>query len=274
MGSRKSLLVAFLLLNTPAIALENKDVKRMSAAVVANVLTHIESNPSSKKEDIKRFVSRTMLECSIGLRSFNAKNEEDSGQPKIAMLADIYKSISLELVGETEFLRVIADASDDNKIILNLPQNTAEAFFKNIFNICAKLTQPDTTNEAIAESISLPELLSSYASPRSHDQAPTLGSAFEGRKFLYREMIESVYWNDWSGSIVSNQETGQVDIYISGKGKTSNFSGVLSINCESKSGYYWKTASNFSKPLSAADIKEQVPIEIISRAKKLFCVSR
>ena len=101
--------------------------------------------------------------------------------------------------------------------------------------------------------------------------APKVGSkANDVQYFLYRQFVEG-YWNDWLGVPVSDKETGQIDLYILGEGKTTSFDGVLSINCESASGYFWKTGSFWDKPAVEYDYNNNMPLEVISNARKLFC---
>lgn len=102
-------------------------------------------------------------------------------------------------------------------------------------------------------------------------QTPTTGSKTdEARVFLYRSPIE-IYWDDWSGVAVSSRKASQVDVYIRGEGKTVDFDGVVSINCDSGSGFFWKTASNFGEPLDERGINESVPLIAVAHAKEIFC---
>jgi hypothetical protein len=92
----------------------------------------------------------------------------------------------------------------------------------------------------------------------------------DGRLHLFREKVE-IYWNDWSGVRVSGRKGGQVDVHVRAEGKTEDSDGTLSINCQSGSGYSWRTAASFGKPLSEGDINRAVPIQVVANAKKLFC---
>ncbi len=49
----------------------------------------------------------------------------------------------------------------------------------------------------------------------------------DGSVFLYREPVE-IYWNDWTGIKLLGDKA-----YISGQGKTVQFDGVVSLNCQS-----------------------------------------
>jgi len=100
----------------------------------------------------------------------------------------------------------------------------------------------------------------------------TVGERGEaGSVFLYDQPIEGVYQNNWWGTAVSSGETGQINVYIHGEGKTVDFDGILSLNCENSSGYFWKTASNFETPVMKKDVIEILPNIILQNARKLFC---
>jgi hypothetical protein len=85
----------------------------------------------------------------------------------------------------------------------------------------------------------------------------------EGRIQLLYEPVEGVYGNFWSGMRVSGNGKNQTDIHVRGEGKTAMFEGILSLNCESKSGHLWLT--------SERDANETVPTEVIANARRFFC---
>lgn len=93
----------------------------------------------------------------------------------------------------------------------------------------------------------------------------------DGRAFLHREFIDRRFFNDWSGIKVSGNHSSQVFVHVSGEGKTVGFHGILSINCNSGSGYYWETAANYKRALTEADLNEIVPLSVIANAKHIFC---
>lgn len=102
----------------------------------------------------------------------------------------------------------------------------------------------------------------------AHAATPQQGDKLkDGMVFLYREKVE-IYWNDWTAKQLSGSK-----IYIAGEGKTAGFEGIVSLNCDSASGYSWITASNDRRRLgiSEAEIKEAVPIQALSSAFTLFC---
>jgi len=100
----------------------------------------------------------------------------------------------------------------------------------------------------------------------------TVGERGEANSvFLYDEPIEGVYGNNWWGTAISSGETGQINVYIHGEGKTVDFDGILSVNCESPSGFFWKTASNFGTPVKKTDMIEIIPNTVLENARKLFC---
>ncbi len=102
----------------------------------------------------------------------------------------------------------------------------------------------------------------------AHAASPQQGErSIDGMVFLYREPVE-IYWNDWKGKKLSGSQA-----YISGEGKTANFEGIVSLNCDSGSGYSWITASNSRQHLgmSETEVSRVVPIQAISAAFTEFC---
>jgi hypothetical protein len=103
------------------------------------------------------------------------------------------------------------------------------------------------------------------------EETPAVGSKTDrGRTFLLREPVE-MYWNDWSGVRVSDDGAGQVDVYIAGEGKTVVFDGVVSLNCESETEYYWRIAGDSGQALSEEEVDAKVPPRVIVNARAIFC---
>ena len=103
---------------------------------------------------------------------------------------------------------------------------------------------------------------------------PRLGTASNGGLYLYREPIE-MYWNDWVAYPLLDRKDlpshDQVEALIKAEGKTAEFYGVLSINCNNGK-YYWKgTPSNFQDALNQANIISTVPQQVVNNAITLFC---
>ena len=92
----------------------------------------------------------------------------------------------------------------------------------------------------------------------------------QGRYFLFREPVE-MYWNDWTGMPLNRGTAGQIDVHILGEGKSQEFDGVVSLNCTTGSGFFWKEASVWGKSASESDIAGAVPLVVISNARNLFC---
>lgn len=102
-------------------------------------------------------------------------------------------------------------------------------------------------------------------------------SSGEEGVFLYEEKIE-IYWNDWWAHPLRSREhvarVRQAEVAITGEGKTVDFSGVISMNCENGK-YFWKSASNFRRPLvDKQAIEDKVPDQIHRNVYKLFCRER
>jgi hypothetical protein len=99
------------------------------------------------------------------------------------------------------------------------------------------------------------------------DGAPAFGSDYEDGIYLCREPVES-YWNDWYAVLPSS---GQTELQIKSEGKTSGFSGNLTIDCESGQ-TSWSDASNFDEPLgSENEISDLVPSQVMVYAKRQAC---
>lgn len=85
--------------------------------------------------------------------------------------------------------------------------------------------------------------------------------------FLYEEKVE-IYWNEWSGLAINDSaETSQAEILIRASGKTADFYGILSINCNNAKSF-WISAVNYGKPVEASQV---VPQEVMMKASVSFC---
>lgn len=93
-------------------------------------------------------------------------------------------------------------------------------------------------------------------------------STYQDGTFLYEDKLEGVYSNFWTAYLL--RHTPSPELTIRGEGKTIEFSGVISLNCES-GGYYWETSSDFQNPLSESETKKVVPIQAIRAARRIFC---
>jgi hypothetical protein len=101
---------------------------------------------------------------------------------------------------------------------------------------------------------------------------PTSPARKRNQARLYREPVE-MYWNDWFGTLINN-ESDQADVAIVAEGKTSDFTGVISMNCENGL-YFWLTASlwrenvmNREGYLTRADT---VPEAVIAAVRYRYC---
>lgn len=92
--------------------------------------------------------------------------------------------------------------------------------------------------------------------------------------FLYEEKVE-IYWNDWWAHPLQSRKTrdkyGHADLTITGEGKTVDFRGIISMNCENGK-FHWVTASNFGKSIEGdSNISMIVPKQVTKNIYKLFC---
>ncbi|MFK7903075.1 MAG: YncE family protein [Nitratireductor sp.] len=100
--------------------------------------------------------------------------------------------------------------------------------------------------------------------PKSN-AASSIGSVDEdGRTFLFHEQLESPYSNGWSGIRVSGDGYDDTDLHIRSDGKTE-FEGIVRIYCASPSGHDWK--------LSADEAEYSVPKDMLTNARKAFCLA-
>lgn len=93
--------------------------------------------------------------------------------------------------------------------------------------------------------------------------------------FLFEEPIEQAgYFNEWWAHEVSSEseieQLGQVEVSIRGDGKTVDFTGLLSMNCENGKNF-WRGTQNFNTPLDEEEVNETVPKQVIRNVYKLFC---
>ena len=111
------------------------------------------------------------------------------------------------------------------------------------------------------------------ASFPSHAAKPTVGASIEGGLFLYREPVE-IFWNDWIGFPImktSAERTHQARMTVVGEGKTGEFIGNLSINCENGM-HLWESAGKDLEFFSNEEQADQiVPRMVISNAVRLLC---
>lgn len=81
---------------------------------------------------------------------------------------------------------------------------------------------------------------------------------------LYEEKLEAPYSNNWQATFLPRNDLA----LITGSGKTVDFYGVLSFNCDPGGSYDWKAAGNFGEISSNTSM---VPKIVIARAKKAWC---
>jgi hypothetical protein len=95
---------------------------------------------------------------------------------------------------------------------------------------------------------------------------PTFGSSYNGGIYLCREPVDA-YWNDWYAL-----QTFKDTLHVQSEGKTSAFSGHLTIVC-STGAYFWSNASDMDQPLAPEDIASVVPTQVVAKAKQYLCKS-
>ena len=101
-----------------------------------------------------------------------------------------------------------------------------------------------------------------------------IGTPYRYGIFLFEEKVE-IYWNDWWAHPLRNKKEierlGQAELTIRGEGKTVDFVGVLSMNCDNGK-YFWRGVENFYTVIrNDKEIAEVVPTPVIKNVYKLFC---
>ena len=103
---------------------------------------------------------------------------------------------------------------------------------------------------------------------------PKLGDMVDGGVFLYREDVE-IFWNDWIAYPLTERSNlptpSQLNMTIIGEGKTVDFIGNVSINCNNGR-YFWRSAVNWKTYVTEEEVlAETVPEEVILRSISLLC---
>lgn len=97
--------------------------------------------------------------------------------------------------------------------------------------------------------------------------AAKVGESFGKGVFLFEEKVE-IYANLWSGIAINDRvEAGQAEVLIRAEGKTADFYGILSINCENTESF-WISAVNFGETVDASEV---VPKNVVTNASFWFC---
>ncbi len=98
----------------------------------------------------------------------------------------------------------------------------------------------------------------------------------DGRTFLYNEPVEDDYGNAWWGALAPSYAAGQIDLNVTGEGKTVDFSGLVMIYCRTADGHnmgdwVWRSASNFGDVVAVDKVYKIVNQAVLANAGRLFC---
>jgi hypothetical protein len=98
----------------------------------------------------------------------------------------------------------------------------------------------------------------------------------DGRTFLYNQPLEDDYGNAWWGALAPSDAPGQIDLNVTGEGKTVDFSGLVTIYCQTANGHnkgdwVWRSASNFGGAVMVDEVYKIVDQQVPVSAGKLFC---
>ena len=209
--------------------------------IVAIVISR--ENPQMKKII---FTMSFMIASLYSADNLIVLNEEEEGDVVL---------IQLQGNGETCKLYFSSDGSIDNNSCLSIVNS------KGLKIYCTpRKKMCKTYNEIHTFIFSEPQ----DTLKNNTNSAPRIGSRIKGGIFLYREMIE-MYWNDWLAYPMMDKSqlpsAGQVELSVKGEGKTADFSGILSINCQNGK-YSW---------LNSPD--DEIPNRVIRNARSLFCLN-
>ncbi len=124
--------------------------------------------------------------------------------------------------------------------------------------------------EAEATTEQITDVQSSIASVSSklEEERNQALSAYQDGVFLYEDPIEGVYSNFWTGYLMRMEPSPHLT--IRGEGKTVEFSGVITLNCENGR-YYWDNGSDFGTPIPEDEIDNYVPQPVHRALHRIFC---
>ena len=96
------------------------------------------------------------------------------------------------------------------------------------------------------------------ASSSSADTPPTF-------TLIHTEELGGVYTQDWYTQRLASRNTRDVHLYIVGDGKSGDFHGVLSVDCDTPT---------FSRWLSTGGVvpSDSLPVEAIKAAREFACM--
>lgn len=130
-------------------------------------------------------------------------------------------------------------------------------------------TEPQDETQKNSLPVSFAQLGSDALCEEGKNGIPSLGSSYQGGFYICREPVE-IYWNEWYASLEGSEQN---KLHVQSEGKTSAFSGTLTINCK-KGKVSWADATDSEMPLATdQDIAEVVPSQVILNATKYFCKS-
>ena len=81
---------------------------------------------------------------------------------------------------------------------------------------------------------------------------------------VYHQPLEGVYSQNWSAQVLGNHQGTGVAVYVVGDGKTGDFFGVISVDCQTPRYSSWLATGGF---ISATD----VPRQAIQGIRRLAC---
>jgi len=78
--------------------------------------------------------------------------------------------------------------------------------------------------------------------------AAPLGAGAQTLELFYNEPLEGVYSQDWAGRVIGADPASGVLVYLRGSGKSGDFHGVLSVDCETPSRSAWVAQGGYLAP--------------------------
>lgn len=124
--------------------------------------------------------------------------------------------------------------------------------------------EADATTEQITN---VQSSIESVTSRLEEDRNQALG-AYQDGVFLYEDPVEGVYSNFWTAYLMRMDPSPHLT--VRGEGKTVEFSGVITLNCENGR-YLWETGSDFGTPIAKAEIDDYVPQPVHRAMYRIFC---
>ena len=83
-------------------------------------------------------------------------------------------------------------------------------------------------------------------------------------ELVYAEQLEGVYGQNWFAQVLGDRTGSGVEVYVVGDGKTGDFFGIISVDCQTPRYSRWLATGGYVPD-------HQIPSEAILRIRNLAC---